>query len=226
VFATDSILVVRARFIHLFPQPELQSDTPRIYTPIARHSFGWTDGVSVAPTRLLSSTGSSSNLPSLSILIQGENNDPWSSEQRSLELFTLHPNPSYSSSASDANTGVSPVPYIFPPTLTTQVHTDRGSTLCRQFILGRCGTAVWIHPIGLIYEGSFCDPLVVAAFPGPLAASNLSDDSGSPASSSVTQVKKLHTNYLHNSWMSLDYDEERGRVVLGSSYGPIMILEF
>lgn len=225
MFATDSILVVRARFIHLFPKPELQS-TPQIYTPIAQHSFGWTDGVSVAPPRLLNNAGSSSDFASLSILIQGEINDPWSSGQRSLDLFTLHPNPSYRSSASDTNTGMSPVPYIFPPTLTAQVHTVRGSLRCRNFILGRCGTAVWIHPRDLMYETTLCDCVVVAAFPGPLAASSPFGDSDSPASSSVIQGIKLHANYLYNSWTSLDYDEERGRVVLGSSYGPIMILEF
>ncbi|KAF5337438.1 hypothetical protein D9758_017168 [Tetrapyrgos nigripes] len=51
VFAHQSILVVRARSVHLFPQPVLRpaSVNAPVYLPIARHTFGWIDGVSVVP---------------------------------------------------------------------------------------------------------------------------------------------------------------------------------
>jgi len=65
------------------------------------------------------------------------------------------------------------------------------------------------------------ESLVVAAFPGPLAASNPIDDD---TTSAVTRSKILYTNHLNN-WTSLDYDEESGRIALSSSFGRVLILE-
>lgn len=226
IFAHDSILVVRARFIHLFPEPDLH-DPPQVYMPIARHSFGWIDGVSVAPTQSLSGSDMSPGFPSLSILVRGESDNPWSSGLHSLDLFTLRPNPSYRSS--DIET--SSIPYIFPPALTTQVQAVCGHLRCRAVILGRCGTAVWIQPrdwavVGLLSNEEFPaqaihtvsghESLVAATFPGPLAASNPIED--------VTRSRTLYTNHLNN-WTSLDYDEALGRIALGSSFGRVLILE-
>jgi len=232
VFAYESILVIRARFIHLFPEPKLRK-TPQIYTPIARHSFGWIDGVSVTPTQRLID----SDYPSLSILIRGESDNPWSSGLHSLDLFTLRPNPSYRSTSPDAyDVETTPVPYIFPPTLMTQVHAVRGPLRCRDVILGRCGTAVWIQPrdravVGLlsndgfpaqaIYAASGHESLVAAAFPGPLAASDFVDVD---TTATITRSRTLFTNHLNN-WTSLDYDEELGRIALCSSFGRVLILE-
>jgi hypothetical protein len=229
VFAHDSILVVRAHFIHLFPEPVLHHN-PQIYTPIAQHSFGWIDGVSVAPAQCPNTSGVSSVYPPLSILIRGESDNPWSSGLHSLDLFTLHPNPTYHSTSSDNETDIA---YIFPPTLTSQVHAVRGPLRCRDVILGRCGTAVWIQPrdraiVGLlsneelpaqaIHTASGHESLVADVFPGPLSASNIAD------AALVTRSKTLYTNHLNN-WTSLDYDEELGRIALGSSYGRVLILE-
>ena len=206
--------------------------TPQVYLPIAAHSFGWIDGVSVTPNRY---SKSSADFPPLSILIRGETDNPWSSGLHSLDLFSLRPNPTYRTS-SGINNDTSSVPYIFPPTLTSQVHAIRGPLRCRDVILGRCGTAVWIHPrdravVGLvsneelpaqaIYTSSGHESLVAAAFPGPLAASNTIEDDTTPT---VTRSKILYTNHLNN-WTSLDYDEEVGRIALSSSFGRVLILE-
>ncbi|KAF5376655.1 hypothetical protein D9615_007816 [Tricholomella constricta] len=218
VFAHQGVLVVRACSIHLFPEPEL-CDVPRTYTPIARHSFGWIDGICVAPTRL-------GTPPALSILLRGESDDPWSSGLHSLDLYTLRP------SVTDATAAG----YVFPPTLVSKVPAVRGSLRCRNVILGPCGTAAWIQPqdravVGLAWAGgeeyplqaihpvSGHESLVIAAFPGPLVQAGQGDDG-----EAVTQSSAIFTNSLNN-WTALDYDEEMGRIALCSSFGRVLVLE-
>ena len=215
VFANRSILVVRARGIYLFPEPVLH-DIPLVYHPIAEHSFGWIDGVSVTQR-------SSGNL---SILLRGESDDPWASGFHSLNLFTLERNPEDEL-----------LPYLFPPILVSQVSARRGSLRCRRVILGKCGTAVWIQPQdrALIGLASFHhdhphqairfvpghETVVAAAFPGPLAPpKDEVDDSGVMQA----QSRALCSNSLNN-WSSLDYNEEEGRIVLSSGFGRVMVLE-
>jgi hypothetical protein len=65
------------------------------------------------------------------------------------------------------------------------------------------------------------ESLVAAAFPGPLAASNTVYRD---AAAAVTRSRTLYTNHSNN-WTSLDYDEELGRIALGSSFGRVLILE-
>jgi len=57
---------------------------------------------------------------------------------------------------------------------------------------------------------------VVAIFPGSLNP----DQSGS-----LMVGKKLIGNDSMNSWTSFDYDEVGGRVVLGSNFGQVTVLE-
>lgn len=213
VFAYDSILVARARSIHLFPNPELKT-VPQIYEPVARHSFGWVDSIFVTANPL-----SGSN-QSLSILVRGENDDPWSASVHSLDFYILE---------RDVNYPSQPSPYIFPPTLSTQVTSTRGSLRCRDVILGPCGTAVWIqpqdravvglistdedYPAQLIHTRSGHESIVAAAFPGPLR----SDET-------TSRSRTLFTNRLNN-WTSMDYDETLGKIALGSSFGRVMVLE-
>ncbi|RDB17683.1 hypothetical protein Hypma_001259 [Hypsizygus marmoreus] len=212
IFAHLSILVVRARSIHLFPWPEL-TPTPKTYEPIQRHSFGWIDGVSVTKRK-----------SGLTILLRGESDDPWSSGLHSLDFYTLEPNLN----------SQNPSPYTFPPTLVTRVPAVRGSLRCRDVFLGPCGTAVWVQPqdrapVGLvagmddyplqaISTTSVHESLVIAVFPGPLAPSDVSGNGA------VTRSRTLCTNSLNN-WTSLDYDEDLGRIALSSSFGRVMILE-
>jgi len=245
VFAHRSVLVVRARSIHLFPEPIL-CDSPKVYQSVARHSFGWIDGVSVTATY----SDPMSPFQPLSILVRGESDDPWSSGLHSLDLYTLRPNPSYRPPTPDVEVEPEPepdiaslqkpqsIPYIFPPTLKTQVRAIRGSLRCRDVILGPCGTAVWIQPqdravVGLLSSDelplqairsvSGHESLVAATFPGPLAPPSTTANSN-PALATVTRSRTLFTNHFNN-WTSLDYDEELGRIALGSSFGRVMILE-
>ncbi|KAG6884581.1 hypothetical protein C0993_009856, partial [Termitomyces sp. T159_Od127] len=210
VFACHSILVVRACSIHLFLYPQLQ-ETPLTYPPIAQHSFGWIDGVCVTPTR----TG-----PSLSILLRGESDDPWSSGLHSLDQYTLLPNPDVA-----ADQELCPAPYIFPPHLVAKVPAVRGSLRCRNVVLGPCGTAAWIqpqdraaaglawagdegYPLQAIYPISGNESLMVAAFPGPLAGDGdgwKQDNVG--VGVVCTRSTAVFTNGLNN-WTALDYDEE------------------
>lgn len=204
---------MRARSIHLFPEPELHK-TPKIYEPIEYHSFGWIDGVSA--------TERSGNL---FILLRGESDDPWASRLHSLDLYILQQNHQDESK-----------PYLFPPTLVAQVPALRGSLRCCRVILGRCGTAAWIQPqdravVGLalanedypqqaIQSASGHESIMVAAFPGPLAPQGSSEYDGMTTIGS----EKLCTNRL-NDWTSLDYDEDMGRIVLSSSFGRFEVLE-
>ncbi|KAG5338230.1 hypothetical protein C0989_007900 [Termitomyces sp. Mn162] len=229
VFANQSVLVIRACSIHLFPYPELQ-EMPLTYTPIAQHSFGWIDGVCVTPTRTLT--------PSLSILLRGESDDPWTSGQHSLNHYTLLPN---LNAATDQD--VRPSPYIFPPALIAKVPAVRGTLRCRNVVLGPCGTAAWIQPqdravVGLtwtsdegyplqaIHSISGKESLMLAAFPGPLTRDEegwKQDDVGIDVAG--IRSTAVFTNELNN-WTALDYDEEVGRIVLCSSFGCVTVLEF
>lgn len=206
---------MRARGIYLFPEPVLHN-IPLVYHPIAEHSFGWVDGVSVTQR-------SSGNL---SILLRGESDDPWASGLHSLNLFTLEHNPKDEM-----------LPYLFPPILVSQVPALRGSLRCRRVILGKYGTAVWIqpqdrallglaschrdHPQQAIRSAREHESVVVAAFPGPLAPP---DDDLDDRSIIRTRSRMLCSNSLNN-WVSLDYNEEEGRIVLSSSFGRVMVVE-
>jgi hypothetical protein len=189
-------------------------DIPATYHPIAEHSFGWIDGVSVTQR-------TSGNL---SILLRGESEDLWAYHH--LDLFTLEHNPKDEV-----------LPYLFPPILVSQVPALRGSLRCLRVVLGKCGTAVWIQPqdralVGLasihhdhpqqaIRSMRGHESVVVAAFPGPLAPPG---DGVENSGVMLTRSRTLCSNNS-NHWSSLDYDEEEGRIVLSSSFGRVMVLE-
>jgi hypothetical protein len=177
-------------------------------------------------------TGDPSASESLSILIRAESDDPWASDAHTLDLYKLEPNPFFvpsppSKRGTDTATAS---PYIFPPLLTSQVPSVRGPLRCSDVILGSHGTAVWIHPAdravtGLITTGiphdtpphselpTAHESLVAAVFPGPLNSDGLK-----------AEARTLWTNSFNN-WTSMDYDEQWGRIALGSGYGGITILE-
>jgi hypothetical protein len=215
--------VVRARSIHLFPEPTLgSSDAPApLFAPIARHSFGWIDGVAVA----MNPSQSQNPIPleSLSILIRSESDDPWTSDVHSLDLYVLEPNPAFILSSQEEEEHPDIPPYIFPPKPSKKVPSARGSLRCTDVILGRYGTAIWIHPHDRAVGGLISpdvplpipetnETLVAAVFPGPL----------NPIGHTV-ETRSVWMNSFNN-WTSLDYDEELGRIALGSSYGRVTIL--
>ncbi|KXN86957.1 hypothetical protein AN958_09454 [Leucoagaricus sp. SymC.cos] len=243
VFASHSILVVRARSLHLFPMSTLkmQEEGPLRYSPIARHSFGWVDSVSVQMTgspEAFSSSSSSNVQQPLSILVRAETDDPWSSDILSMELYTLNPNPEHDASpspeASDPHmTSSSPSPnsspYIFPPVLTSRVSSRRGALRCRDIILGRRGTALWVQPrdrsVAGLYWTTDDNPLPVG--PHTIVRSDYKHESAGgkeDAEEPEPEGKIIRWNEQHN-WSSIDYDEDVGRIVLGTSFGSITILD-
>lgn len=230
VFAFKSVLVIRARSIHIFPEPELSLPASS-YVPLARHSFGWVDGVSVstAPCPNPPDSGNTLRHNPIYILLRAESDDPWSQEEHNLRFFTLHPNPHYQDQDDDDETP-SVSPYLFPPSLTAEVLSSHGSLRCADINLQPYGTAVWVHPRNRAIRGLIAsdvhlqqipvpdlpassERLLAAVFPGALNRSG----------SSIVEAKTLSTN-ANNDWTCLDYNEE-GRIALGSSSGSVTILE-
>jgi len=232
VFAYHSVLVIRGRSIHLFPEPILNSSKP-IYGAVARHSFGWVDGVSVSLTPR-SNPVDLRDLPShdpIHILLRAESDNPWTQEQHNLRFFILKPNPHYSVEFhQDDKPSTDISPYLFPPSLTAEVSSVHGSLRCADIMLQPYGTAVWIHPRNRAVTGLISDDvhpqevaipdtlvvserLVAAVFPGPLSQTGTGDE-----------AKTLWTNES-NDWTCLDYNEEFGRIALGSRAGSVTVLE-
>jgi hypothetical protein len=236
---------VRARSIHLFPEPTLRSSytPPPIYRPIARHSWGWLDGVAVTARKTL--TRDHWPYETLHILVRAEVDDPWTTDSPTLDLYTLDPNPEFSPTLGDippesslsssleypaltsVNDSIMPdpttIPYIFPPTFCSQVQSVGGPLQCKDVILKPHGTAVWIHPRARSLTGLVDSPdmleatripesLMAAVFPGLL---NTGPD---------VQAKTVWKNEFNN-WTSVDYDEERGKIALGSSNGKVTLLD-
>ncbi|KAJ3852621.1 hypothetical protein EV368DRAFT_40617 [Lentinula lateritia] len=257
VFAYRSVLVVRARSLHLFPEPELylaspssvansnfftSPGLPNIYSPIANHSFGWVDGVSVVS--MYPDCSVCSHPGTLKILVRLQSDNPWMSNEHSLDLYELSLNPNFVSAPAPEQENqqmyATGCPYQFPPICTSQVTSSRGPLRCTDLILGRCGTAMWVKPgdratHGLLasdmYDdftygarlagsesgivtmgGGATESLVAGIFPGPLNP----DEN--------VRTRKIYNNVSKN-WTALDYDEAIGRVVLGDATGCVRILE-
>ncbi|KAI0920696.1 hypothetical protein AcV5_010371 [Taiwanofungus camphoratus] len=240
VFAHKSILVIRARSIELFAEPSLRppSELCSAYRPIAYHSFGWIDGVSVK-TQVNISEAKFPFQP-LSILLRTESDDPWTSDVHKLDLFILEPNSSFTSdppcSSTEATVNVPELnllPYRFPPVHSKLTSPSvRGFLRCTDIKLGSYGTAVWIQPRpsrsadltaldvhssetqgpeGLMLNES----LVAAAFAGPLQRPH--PDLGARTLWTQTTVG--------SNWTTIDYDEELGRIAMGSTQGKVTLLE-
>ncbi|OSD00750.1 hypothetical protein PYCCODRAFT_1446126 [Trametes coccinea BRFM310] len=171
VFAQKSILVVRARSVELFPEPELQAaeGAYATYEPIGSHSFGWIDGVSVNqqcdPLSHAAGLAGSAEITPLSILLRAESDDPWASDVHKLEQFLLLPNPAFAepTQASDTQPDTTvdapqlfepptpppalTAPYVFPPVRAERTASAiRGFLRCTNIVFGACGTALWIQP--------------------------------------------------------------------------------
>jgi hypothetical protein len=223
VFAYKSVLVIRAQSLHLFPEPVLQSRKfpPPVFQPIAYHTWGRTDGLAAV-------AGAESESPRepLFILVRGEADNPWATEQPRLELYVLEPNPDFELLDGESAT-TSHLPYIFPPSSMLHVSINRGPLQCPAVVFGRRGTAVWISPRDPSPRG-------LAIGLDEVEELDLSDTSESldaaaffPSMSSngvKANLKTLCTN-PQNNWTSIDYDESVGRIVLGSSLGNVMILD-
>ncbi|PBK86136.1 hypothetical protein ARMGADRAFT_1086890 [Armillaria gallica] len=135
-----------------------------------------------------------------SILVRSQSNNPWASELNSLELYSLS---------------------SFPPTLISKISSRRGALRCTDVILGKRGIAVWIlRPSRYLHlkrelsdvptyssENAplhvACETLVATVCPGPL--------------NPTVEVRFYDAclNLLEN-WTVLDYDDNLGRVAVGS----------
>lgn len=240
-----SVLVVRARSVELFPEPTLKAASECLtYRPLAFHSFGWIDGVSVN----VQARGRDPNDASgpLSILLRAESDDPWMSDVHTLDLYMLEPNPTYVSADADKEPLATlagrppPAPYLFPPVHSTLSSPSvRGFLRCTDIVLGACGTAIWIQPrpsrstdLTILdvhsseTQGSQpnaeTEVLAGAVFNGPLRAK--SDDD------TVAKGVRARTVYVRDSagsgnWTAMDYVEELGVVALASTQGVVTVLE-
>lgn len=228
VFAFESILVIRARSIHLFPKPTLKPDVDNLLVQgaIARHSFGWVDGISVS---LPSYAGRANDHRRIThdpihILIRAESDDPWSQEQHNLQFFSLEPNSLYGHATESVNT-ISP--YLFPPRLRSEVSSAHGSLRCAGIALKSCGTAVWVHPRNRAVAGLLPSDINLTEAPVPLADERLVaavfPGHLNPQGETVEAIT-LYENRL-NDWTCVDYDEDMGRIALGSNSGSVTMME-
>jgi hypothetical protein len=247
-----------------------RDEEPLRYFPLAQHSFGWVDGVSVkimGKHRELSTAFSASInqlIQPLSILVRAETDDPWTSNTLSITLYTLQPNPDYTPPEISSNEPgpeipsegnavhdmtSSLLPYLFPPVLTSKVSSRRGALRCKDIILGRLGTALWIQPKDQSAAGLYWttddapagpqtyllskyrhESLVATVFPGSLFSERDKEKENDeviapiPEQGAESEGKVICWNEKNN-WSSIDYDEDVGRIVLGTSFGVITVID-
>lgn len=221
--------------------------------PIAFHSFGWIDGVAISPQSHLPSLSPPDNaVPSYSIALRAENDDPWSSDVHSLDVYTLHPTPDYQSRSSSLDAlphyndpnpepteeteGRPPTPYIFPPSHHTSYPSVRGFLRCPDIHLGTCGTAIWIQArparnLDLtnldVHSSDAQEPHMPLHKPKEslLAAVFPGSIRAVHSESAISEPRVLCLQERDScNWTSLDYDEARGRVALGMSDGKVTLL--
>jgi len=239
LFCHDSVLVVKARSIELFAKPTLTS-SGQVYYPIASHSFGWIDdvGISFRPTlsQIKSPNSSAASVVPISIALRMDHDDPWATDTQTMNLFSLEPNPDYidPEQAESMGSQVHEIsadnsPYLFPPILLSSVLAVRGHVKCTTIILGRHGTSIFVQPrpstFGLVVPSLSAsrtavvvrESLVGVVFPGVLSSRQ-----GLGAEESQ---KRVHVQDEEGStWNCIDYDEERGIVLLGSNDGWVTVI--
>lgn len=253
VFTPQSVLVVRAHFVYLFPFPVLKAkeDLPLHYFPIARHSFGWVDSVFVqCVSENINSPATLDKPLPLSILVRTETDDPWASDGFSLEFYTLHVNPHYVPSGPDEDkiscviqgapmtpSTHPPQPYIFPPVLTSKAISRRGSLRCTDVLLGKLGTALWIQPKDWSVAGLYWTADNALVGPQTVVCSDHRYESlvatvfpgnllpiATGEGILEAQTQVIRWNEEQNC-SSITYDEDVGRIVLATGFGSITVLD-
>ncbi|KAI0087526.1 hypothetical protein BDY19DRAFT_994850 [Irpex rosettiformis] len=242
VFSPRCVLVMRARSFEAFAMPALlpPHTIKAPHHPVARHSFGWIDGVAVSQgcPSLNSRQG---DLQDLSIVLRAESDDPWAFSRHTVDLYHLRQTPQPVEDTDEDNTeSTPPLPYIFPPLHHASFPSARGHLRCKDIFLGQNGTALWIQPRparnsdltafdvhSSDAQGTGHNPLsgskipkkeslVTAVFPGRLKSCNEGIDEN---------VRTLWTiDDVSVDWTSMDYDEARGLIALGDSRGSVVIL--
>ncbi|KAI0791126.1 hypothetical protein C8Q75DRAFT_759520 [Abortiporus biennis] len=172
IFKRNYVFVVRARSMEVFTDIVFQPPgAPLVLNhPVASHSFGWIGGIALSP-QSLDNQIETDHFPPYTIVLRAENDDPWSQNTYSLNVYTLHPNPDYvrtaspsssrssspdvdisthgtdidkshlNQSSNDANLN----PYIFPPTLEKTIPLTRGYLRLPKVFIGRNGTGIWVQ---------------------------------------------------------------------------------
>ncbi|KAK2462524.1 hypothetical protein APHAL10511_005494 [Amanita phalloides] len=192
-------------------------------------------------------------LHTISLLLRRKNADPWYSDTHSIEHYILLPNPTYDPEATRSplqeptggtqTEAKSPhhLPYIFPPFLRSQISSLRGSLgrllHSSNIILGRNGTAVWINPQDYAAGGLYFDVddapfhiaarsserLMAALFHGPMSRCDRATEGGVDGDVNRVDEWTLCVNDMNN-WTAMDYDENAGRIVIGSASGDLTMV--
>lgn len=254
VYAHNSILVVRARCVDLFPIPKLKppSTTIPVYRAIATHTFGWVDGVSVYPQHQ-SYPKQPHDIAPLHILVRSENDDPWSSDTHTIHLYNLEVNPEYEGRfVEEQSPAVQPShysqpsksPYIFPPIHKVSFPTIRGRLRCTDIHCGDRGTTIWIQPRPAhetnltafdvhssrtqaayrVPDTSAKETLLGSVFPGVMMDRN-GDEHGKGLSGKHVRKLLERDRDSEANWTAMDYDEVEGLVVLGASDGKVTVVK-
>lgn len=220
LFAHHSILVARSRSIELFAEPELRdsSEDIAIVHPIKAISYGWIDGLSLAP----SSMPAGNDYPSIAILIRAETGDPWQSDIHSIKRYYLNPNPEFG--ATDKAQEVQKSPYLFPPSLVDSIVAYRGFLRCPVLKLGEAGTSLYVSMSSEDIQHPTSNDLCGIVWPGPLNNS-CSDAENTEASHVDRDLKRWKLfSTVEERWTTLDYIEHRGCIALGSIEGTVRVL--
>lgn len=211
---------------------------------IARHHFGWIDGVAVSSNRSALESSKFDNTP-LSIVLRTESDDPWSSDMHSLDLYHLQKatTPEYDADNDGHGEHQSEpqIVYLFPPLYVGSWPSTRGHLRCTDIALGPHGTAIWIQPrpsrstdlTGFDVhnsdaQGSGHHPLTGSRIPKKesLVATILPGILRDCHDGLEDGTRTLWTlDDTSSTWTALDYDEARGLIALGDSQGKVTILE-
>ncbi|KAF8625734.1 hypothetical protein AX15_005217 [Amanita polypyramis BW_CC] len=237
-----------------FPDLGATNEVPVTHTPIAHHHFGWVDGITATFIQPVQTNSHpyprDKSARPVSLLLRRKNSDPWYSDTHSIEHYILLPNPTYNPtypSSPEPQMEKQPppdLPYLFPPLRRIEIPNLRGSLggllHTSNIILGRCGTAVWINPqdraAGGLYFGDDDSPLQIvpyversneqlmaAVFHGPLSHGRNSKRAQDESDASGVDKWTVCVND-RNNWTAMDYDEDRGRIAVGSASGDLTVL--
>lgn len=205
--------------------------------PVASHSFGWIDGISIA----FSSEPNDYHYSPISILLRAESGDPWASEIHTINRYDLIPNPEYQAGSLRPNErSLQPsLPYLFPPHVSSSIPSQRGFLRCPLIALGHAGSALWVHPRvytrshpsnPLDQEVASVQMLCCTVFRGPLSdtdpyAKDLRTSETLTMSNGVTMIRnKILWDSVNSIWTTITYDEVHGLVALGSHDGQVTVL--
>lgn len=237
---------MRARSFEAFAVPTLlpAASLSQPCYPVARHQFGWIDGVAVSescgsPDRATTSAGTRE---SLSVVLRAESDDPWSSDMHTLDVYHFQPAQRHGvyGSTEDESPSIEEqhLSYAFPPLHCASLPSARGHLRCTDIALGPQGTGVWIQPrparnIDLtafdVHSSDTHHPLtgasapkqellIAAVFPGAMRARHADVlDGGTRTLWALEDVSR--------NWTAVDYDEARGVVALGDSHGEVLVLD-